>query len=189
LCEVDLDNFDKIGGTTNTTGIGYMLATDSIRKQHAGALLESFTAVDNMRIERGKYLQRAHFSFQFEDLPQMKNYITTTNNPLIPRVAYQNHSDYTQKGVEKLKKNVETLFSNLPIEQFRLKEIKRGGGHIYGGVIMANDKKDGIIDKHLRHHDIKNLIVAGSSSFPTTGLVNPTLTISALSLYAADSLF
>lgn len=189
MCEVDLDAFNKIGGSTNTTGIGYMLATDSIRKQHAGALLESFTTIDKIRMERGKYLQRARFSFQFEDLPQMKNYITTTDNPQVPKIVYQNHSAYTQKAVENLRNNIETLFSDLPIEQVTLGELKRGGGHIYGGVMMGSNDQDGVIDKHLRHHNIRNLVVTGSSSFPSTGLVNPTLTIAALSLYAADSLF
>ncbi len=188
MCEVDLDAFDKIGGSTNTTGIGYMLATDSMRKQHAGALLESFTT-SKIRMEKGKYLQRARFSFQFEDLTQMQNYITTTNDLQIPRVVYQDHSAYTQKGVEKLKNNVKTLFSDLPVEQFTLSKVQHGGGHFYGGVIMGSDDENGIVDKHLRHHNIKNLVVTGSSSFPSTGLVNPVLTIAALSLYAADSLF
>ena len=37
-------------------------------------------------------------------------------------------------------------------------------------------------------HDVENLSIASSSVFTTTGAVNPTLTIAALSLKAADHL-
>lgn len=188
MCEIDLDSFDKTGGSTNVNGIGYMLATESIRKQYAGAVIESYTPRDKIRMEKNKYLQRAHLMLAFEDLPQMENYVTTTDDPQIPKVVFRGPSSYTQEGIENLRNNLKTIFSDLPIERYTL-ELGPGGAHMYGGVIMGTNDKNGIIDKHLRHHTIRNLVVTGGSAFPTTGLVNPTLTIAALSLYAADSLF
>jgi choline dehydrogenase-like flavoprotein len=188
-CIVDLDNFDQIAGSTNVTGIGYMLATDAMRKEYAGAIIESVTVRDQIRIEKNKYLQRAKFVFDFDDLPLMQNYVTVSDDPKIPKVVYRGHSDYTQKGIEKLRNNVEEIFSGLPVEKIMFGNLSSGGRHIYGGVIMGSSEKESIVDKQLRHHNIKNLVVAGSSAFPSMGLVNPALTISALSLYAADTLF
>jgi choline dehydrogenase-like flavoprotein len=69
-----------------------------------------------------------------------------------------------------------------PIEQFA------GAGHIMGTCRMGNDPKESVIDRYQRSHDHKNMFIVGSSIFPTVGASNPTLTIAALSLWAADSI-
>jgi choline dehydrogenase-like flavoprotein len=51
---------------------------------------------------------------------------------------------------------------------------------------MHVDPKRGVVDKNCRVHGISNLLIAGSSVFPTSGHVNPTLTIAALSIRLAD---
>jgi choline dehydrogenase-like flavoprotein len=43
-----------------------------------------------------------------------------------------------------------------------------------------------VVDPGLRTHDHPNLWLVGSGAFPTAGAVNPTLTIAALSLRAAE---
>jgi choline dehydrogenase-like flavoprotein len=45
-----------------------------------------------------------------------------------------------------------------------------------------------VVDANLVSHDHKNLMIVGSSVFPTGGSANPTLTIAALSLRASDFL-
>jgi choline dehydrogenase-like flavoprotein len=54
---------------------------------------------------------------------------------------------------------------------------------------MGNDPADSIVDRYLVHHSVRNLLVLGSGAFPSCSPVNPSLTISALSLRAADHLF
>jgi choline dehydrogenase-like flavoprotein len=44
------------------------------------------------------------------------------------------------------------------------------------------------VDGHLVHHQYRNLLVLGASAYPTAAPAYPTLTISALSLWAADHL-
>lgn len=189
LCNVYLDNYDRIGGEATVTANSYIYATDELRKEQAGCIMESYADYRDIRLESGKYLQKATFLFAFEDLPQIKNYITTTTNPKMPKIVYNGHSNYTQKGIENLKKYAENFFKGLPVERFELSKLRAGGTHIYGGTVMSKNESDGIVDKNLMHHKIRNLIILGGGTFPTTGLANPTLTIAALSLYAADQLF
>ena len=42
--------------------------------------------------------------------------------------------------------------------------------------------------RHLIHHQYRNLLVLGASAYPTASPAYPTLTVSALSLWAADHL-
>lgn len=53
---------------------------------------------------------------------------------------------------------------------------------------MHRDPRKGVVDGNGRLHEARNLYVAGSSVFPTSGIVNPTLTILALTLRLADHL-
>ena len=53
---------------------------------------------------------------------------------------------------------------------------------------MGNEAKDSVVDKYLRSHDHNNLFLLGSGVFPTTGTANPTLTITALTLWAAQTI-
>jgi choline dehydrogenase-like flavoprotein len=56
-------------------------------------------------------------------------------------------------------------------------------------VVMGNDPATSVVDRYLMHHRIRNLLVLGSSAYPTASPAYPTLTLSALSLWAADHLF
>lgn len=60
--------------------------------------------------------------------------------------------------------------------------------HHIGTTRMSDDPRAGVVDRDCRVHGVANLYVAGSSVFPTTGIVNPTFTIVALALRLADHL-
>src|SRR5215470_1587204 len=63
-----------------------------------------------------------------------------------------------------------------------------GGHHHMGTCRMSDDPKQGVVDRDCRVHGFDNLYVAGSAVYPTTGYVNPTLTVVALALRLADHL-
>jgi choline dehydrogenase-like flavoprotein len=63
-----------------------------------------------------------------------------------------------------------------------------GSGHIMGTTLMGKDPKTSVVDKDCRAHDHHNLFILGSSAFPTSSTANPTSTIAALSLRAADTI-
>jgi choline dehydrogenase-like flavoprotein len=63
-----------------------------------------------------------------------------------------------------------------------------GSGHIVGTTRMGADATNSVVDKDCRSHDHKNLFILGSSVFPTVSTANPTLTIAALALRAAEKI-
>ncbi|MDG5774925.1 GMC family oxidoreductase [Haloarculaceae archaeon H-GB2-1] len=58
--------------------------------------------------------------------------------------------------------------------------------HHMGTTRMGTDPGTSVVNPRLRTHDVANLSVASSSVFVTSGAMNPTLTIAALALKAAD---
>jgi choline dehydrogenase-like flavoprotein len=61
-----------------------------------------------------------------------------------------------------------------------------GAGHIMGTCRMGFDAKTAVVDADCRSFDHPNLFVVGAGTFPTCGTANPTLTVAALALRAAD---
>jgi glucose dehydrogenase len=64
----------------------------------------------------------------------------------------------------------------------------RGAGHIIGTYRMGDDPDDSVVDKECRCHDHRNLFLLGDGVFPSTATANPTLTIAALALRAAETI-
>jgi choline dehydrogenase-like flavoprotein len=60
--------------------------------------------------------------------------------------------------------------------------------HHMGTCRMGDDPATSVVDRNLRVHGVDNLYVAGSAPFVTSGVSNPTLTITALSIRLADHL-
>jgi choline dehydrogenase-like flavoprotein len=57
-----------------------------------------------------------------------------------------------------------------------------------GTTRMGTDPTESVVDPSLRTHDLDNCWLVGSSVFPTGGAMNPTLTIAALALRAAEGI-
>ena len=58
--------------------------------------------------------------------------------------------------------------------------------HHMGTTRMGTDPGESVVTSRMRAHDLENLGIASSSVFVTSGALNPTLTIAALALKAAD---
>ena len=58
--------------------------------------------------------------------------------------------------------------------------------HHMGTTRMGTDPAESVVDADCRTHDLANCWIASSSVFPTSGAMNPTLTIAALALRVAD---
>jgi choline dehydrogenase-like flavoprotein len=64
----------------------------------------------------------------------------------------------------------------------------KGGPHHAGTARMSDDPKRGVVDRNGRVHGIANLYVGGAAVFPTSGYINPGLTVTAMALRLADHL-
>jgi choline dehydrogenase-like flavoprotein len=60
--------------------------------------------------------------------------------------------------------------------------------HSLGGTLMGKDAAASVVNSYGQTHEVSNLFVAGPGIFPTSGAVNPTFTIHAVTLRAADYL-
>jgi hypothetical protein len=61
-------------------------------------------------------------------------------------------------------------------------------GHFMGTARMGDDRESSVVDRWCMTHDVPNLGVIDGSVFVTAGAANPTTTIAALALRAADRL-
>jgi choline dehydrogenase-like flavoprotein len=64
----------------------------------------------------------------------------------------------------------------------------RGAGHLIGTTRMGSDAAVSVVNKDLRSWDHENLYLVGPGAFPSTATSNPTLTVTALALRAADTI-
>lgn len=152
-----------------------------------------------------------HLTFEVEQSPEDSNRVTLSevrDNLNIPRPQINyNISDYTKKGLLAAKRIADSIFSNCNALQYTTWPFPEGptsfevdydgtpqklaffgGGHIAGTYCMGSDKRKSVVDSDQRSWDHKNLFLLGSGVFPTIATANPTLTIAALSLWAADTI-
>ena len=63
------------------------------------------------------------------------------------------------------------------------------GWHLLGTARMGTDPRTSVVDGSNQAHDVPNLFVVDGSSMPTSAAVNPTHTIQAVALRAADKIW
>jgi glucose dehydrogenase len=150
--------------------------------------------------------RQIRMAFELESLPLAESRVQLSHllDPLgVPRpmISYS-LSEYTMKGYAESRDLALKIFNIAGIKdftqidksapgyfQYQGQEYQyRGAGHIIGTYRMGDSKTNSVVDKYQRSWDHKNLFLLGSGVFPTTGTANPTLTIAALSLWAAQTI-
>lgn len=188
--QLNLDGLDSLDGSQQVTGLGVMFHDGANRSKRAACYMESWN-VPWLRAERGRWRQRALIKFIFEDLPCYENYVgVSTEDESKPELYYPAKSSYTQAGLDAVPELVETLIDSLPVEDYVIVD-RQGMGtspHIQGTTRMGTDPDTSVVDRHLVHHRVRNLLVLGSGAFPSCPAANPTLILSALSVLAARKL-
>jgi choline dehydrogenase-like flavoprotein len=192
---MDLNGVKSYNGSTMLTGLGYMFYEGEHRREYAGCMIETWnvpfaTKPGALRTESHRWTERFIVRFVFDDLPREDNTVTIYGkDPRLAETRFHGYSDYAERGAAKVMWMVDQLARALPIE--RVVHVDRGttDAHIQGTVVMGNDPATSIVDRYLAHHQYRNLLVLGSSANPTAAPAYPSLTVSALSLWAADHLF
>ncbi len=141
---------------------------------------------------RRHFGRTAQWGILVEDLPEMTNTVTLSvaladsDGIAAPVVSYR-FSDNTralmQFQVDRARESLEAagatdIEANLFIPN----------GHLMGTARMGADPSTSVVDPSCVSHDIPNLVIADGSVFVTCGSANPTSTIAALALRAAERL-
>jgi choline dehydrogenase-like flavoprotein len=188
--DVNLDGVDGFAGSTSITALGLPLHDGPHRAHHAAALIESLNAPVRLRDLRGRWRQRLGLKVIFEDLRQPGNRVTLSrSDPERPEVTFSSYSSYARAGIASLAAALPPTLRALPVEDLHIGATSDSEGHVLGTTPMGEDPRASVVDAGLRHHRLRNLLVLGGSVFPTCPPANPTLTLSALSMRAADRLF
>lgn len=187
--EVFFDGVDCFDGSTVTTGLNYAAYEGPHRRERGTFTIETWNH-GPLRVEHGKWRSVLHFYVTIEDLPQEHNRVEiSSEDPSKPVAIFEGFSPYLDRGLAAVKTEVPRIMAPLPVEEVRFRdELGRNGGHIQGTVIMGDDPETSIVDRHMIHHKLRNLLVLGTSAYPTAPCANPTLTLCALSLWSAQHL-
>ena len=146
--------------------------------------------LDSLREAYGTHLAMGGLVGQ---LPRARNRIildpTTTDdhgNP-VPDIKWS-LDDRTRRTLAKANDLQARVFDHLDasVEWVVGPENTGPAYHHMGTTRMGEDPDESVVNPRLRTHDVANLTVASSSVFVTSGAMNPTLTIAALALKAAD---
>jgi choline dehydrogenase-like flavoprotein len=191
---VDLAGVKAYNGSTIISGNGYLFYDGEHRREQAACMIETWTTPFNnykgaLRAEQGRWNERQYFEFIFDDLPREDNAVTVNEaSPRLAQTNFNGYSDYARRGAARIPQMLDKLSEALPIERTISISETIALGHIQGTTVMGTDPADSVIDRNLVHHQIRNLLVLGSGAFPTATPISPTLTLSAMSLLAADHL-
>jgi len=192
---LNLRGVKSYNGSSIISGNGYLFYDGEHRRDHAACLIETWNSPfaysrASLRTEQGRWTERMYIRFMFDDIPRDDNTVSVSaRNPAMAEARFSGYSDYAMRGKEQVAKMIDKLAEVLPIEGIVGIDEGRTSAHIQGTVVMGNDPKDSIVDRHLIHHQVRNLLVLGASAYPTASPSYPSVTVSALSLWAADNLF
>ncbi len=140
----------------------------------------------------------AHHSIDWwitsEDLPDPDNRVTLSGQDGEQiMLTYTENNSQAYKGLLErwiaVLKTIDCATTVLPHRLYFRKMIPlQGVAHQVGTVRFGNDPASSVLDVHCRAHDVDNLYVVDGSFFPSSGAVNPSLTIMANALRVGDHL-
>ena len=182
---VNLKGLDARPGSTSRTGVDYGFARGDLRKDRAAMMLMVSNRPE-LRFESERWRQAFRVVGYVEDLPQADNRVEVDGDR--PKVVFNKVSAYAKKALSSFESDVKKIVSSLPVESIKVQKAPATAGHIQGTARMGSDPADSVVDRHLLHHKVRNLLVLGGSAFPTSSPARPSLTIAALSLWAATKL-
>lgn len=147
---------------------------------------------DHHRVLAERLGHMINLTLMCEDLPDSHNEVvldpvlTDSHGIPAPRIRYK----FDQNSERMLDHAVASGRELLEAAGARSVQVTRvlrpSGWHLLGTARMGEDPSRSVVDRWGRSHDVPNLFVIDGSVFVTSAAVNPTTTIQALALRAAD---
>ena len=186
--EVYLDGVKNFSGSTLTTGMNLSILDGEHRKDYGGAMLYFDNSwAFGMRPEYGRWREILPLTVSSEVLPQFETVVSRSSDGR-PHVSFPKQSEYGLKGVKAALDKLPNVLRPLPVERIEVRQLDTISVHLQGTLRMGTDPAQSVVDGGQIHHDVRNLVVVGSSVFPTCGTAPPSLTVAAMSLRAAHLL-
>lgn len=187
--EVDLDGLDHFDGGTATTGFNITLLEEGRAADRGMAVyyFDNRFGEHGLRMEKNRWRQTLPVSIYVEDNFAYENGVFDEGEDE-PVVRFSGFSDYCRRGLDYAMERLPAILAPLPVESIRFTQVWPTLGHVQGTLRMGASIADSVIDRDHLSHAARNLVVVGTSTFPTSGSVNPSLTAAAMSLRAADRL-
>jgi choline dehydrogenase-like flavoprotein len=190
---LDLKGVKAYNGSTVLSGLGYLFYEGEHRSKYAACMIETWSSPfanrpdDTLRLTSGRWNERMMLGCLFDEIPSDDNRVTVSkSNPRLAHVQFRGYSEYALNGARQIPRMIDRLSEALPIERVVSVVAGSSAAHIQGTVVMGEDPATSVVDRYLVHHQYRNLLVLGASAYPTASPAYPTLTASALSLWAAD---
>ncbi|MRI55310.1 GMC family oxidoreductase [Methylobacterium sp. DB1607] len=145
---------------------------------------------------RDRLSRQFRISYSTEMLPRPSNRVTLAGGPadrfgMPPVMLAMALDDYNTQAFSNALAVVSAVFDRLGAAHHERVMQPRGtysgAGHIMGTTRMGKDQRASVVDLACRAHDHDNLFIVGAGAFPTGGTANPTLTVAALALRAAQT--
>ena len=140
------------------------------------------------------YNHSAHISIIVEDLPEFRNRVELdsslkdSNGIPAPKIIYELGENSKAILAHGLNKGREVMKAAGAIKTSAFGPVRETGWHLMGTARMGENPVTSVVNKWGQSHDCKNLYIADSSVFVTSGGVNPAATIQAFALLVADHL-
>ncbi|WP_150303370.1 GMC oxidoreductase [Pseudomonas saliphila] len=188
--EVYLDGLAALNGSTISTGLNYYFYDGDFRKER-GATVVGFENrwPHGLRPEPGKWHHILPLNIVTEDLPNLDNKVTVDPDSGKAIIHHTGPSEYGRKGLDHVLNNLDELLAAIPVESIHFRRWRITESHVQGTLRMGVDGDGSVVDHSLLHHRKRNLMVVGSSTFPTCSASNPSVTVAAMSIRAADLLY
>ena len=135
-------------------------------KMKLQGFMEDFGRFDN-RIEIGE-------KFNQFGLPQNK-------------VTFVHQQDFEKRAYKNMQLMARVL-QKMGCSDIKTEILDSRGDHASGTCRMHKEPIMGVVDANLKVHGVNNLYVCSNATFPSTGAVNPTLTLTALAIRLANYL-
>lgn len=187
--DVLLDGVKNFDGSTVSSGINYALFDGDHRRSAAAVTVmfrNRWASVAGLRREYGRWREVLDLLITAEDLPQSSNFVTASEQEGIPLIHHKSASGYLKNGIKRALSRLPELLQPLPVERIGKVNWRTTESHIQGTTVMGNNLADSDVDHRLIHHKYRNLVIVGSSVFPSCPTANPSLTVAALSLRSAN---
>jgi choline dehydrogenase-like flavoprotein len=138
-----------------------------------------------------RYNRSAMFSFVGEDLPRESNRVEldekSRDDSGLPGVKIRYRTDENSRALLEwhTREAKEVFLAAGAIDVVVAPMVRQSGWHLMGTAVMGDDPRTSVTDRHGQCHDISNLYVFDSSTWVTSGGLNPSATQAALALWSA----